>query len=88
MRKKKNLTVMADTQVLEHSVGRGLGHENRLLWRMPHVCELCVSTVAVERHRRESRAVAVESFRKIALRDNSTLFLTFIFQFVFRFFSR
>ena len=50
---------MADTQVLEHSGGSGLDHENRLV---PRVCELCFSTVAVERYRRESGAVTVESF--------------------------
>ena len=55
-------TAMADTQVLEHSEGSGLDHENRLLLRGSHVCGLCLSTVAVERYRRESRAVAVESF--------------------------
>ena len=55
-------TAMADTQVLKHSGGSGLDHENRLRWRVPHVCELCLSTVDVERYRRESRAVAVKSF--------------------------
>ena len=55
-------TAMAETQVLWHSGGTGLGHENRMLWRVPHVCELYVYTVTVERYRRESRAVAAESF--------------------------
>ena len=55
-------TAMADTQLIEHSGGRGLDHENRLLWRVPRGCELCLSTVAVEHYRRESRAVAVGSF--------------------------
>ena len=53
---------MADTQVLEHSGWSGLDHENRLLWRVPRVCELCLPTVAVELYRRESCAVAAESF--------------------------
>ena len=45
-------TAMADTQILEHSGGSGLDHENCLLWRVPHACELCLSTVAVDRYRR------------------------------------
>ena len=53
---------MADTQVLEHSGGSGLDHENRLLCRVPRMCELCLPTVIVECYRRESRPVAVESF--------------------------
>ena len=32
---------------VEHSVRSGLDHGNRLLlWKMPHVCALCISTVA------------------------------------------
>ena len=40
-------TAMADTQLLEHSGGSGLDHDNRLLWRVPRVCELCLSVVVV-----------------------------------------
>ena len=54
--------MMADTLLLEHHGGSGLGHENRLLWRVPRVCELCLPTVVIERYRRKSRAVAVELF--------------------------
>ena len=55
-------TAMAYTQLLEHSGGSGLDHENRLLWRVPCVRELCLPIVVVERYRLESRAMAVESF--------------------------
>ena len=42
-------TVMADTQILEHSGGSGLlAHENRLLRRVPFVHELCLPTVVIE----------------------------------------
>ena len=41
-------TAMADKQVLEHSVGSRLDHENRLLYRVPRDCELCLSTVDVQ----------------------------------------
>ena len=78
-------TVMADTQVLEHSVESGLDNKNRLLWRVTHVCELCLSTVAVKRYRRESRAAAVESFRKLVPRNKSTLLLLYV-SFCFLFF--
>ena len=60
---------IADTQLLEHPGRSGLDHENRLLWRVPRVCELPLSTVVVERYRRESRAVIIES---IPPRPNST----------------
>ena len=57
-----HLTAVADTQLLERSGGSGLDHENRPLWRVPRVCELCLSTIAVERYRGGSSAVVVESF--------------------------
>ena len=48
------------------------------------MCELCPSTVAAERYRRESRASAVEPFLKIAPHKNSTRLLLFVsFSFVF-----
>ena len=53
---------VCNTQVPEHSGGSGLDHESRLRWRVLHVRELCLSIVAVERYRQESRAVVVESF--------------------------
>ena len=51
------------------------------------MCELCPSTVAAERYRRESRASAVEPFLKIAPHKNSTRLLLFVY-FSFVFFSR
>ena len=51
------------------------------------MCELCLSNVAVEGYRRESRAVPVESFRKVAPRKNSTRFLLFVSFFSFFCFS-
>ena len=75
-------TAMVDTQILEHFVGSGLDNENRLVWRVPHVCELCLSTVAVDHCRRESRSVAVESFRKNVTRKMSTLAFCFCYFFL------
>ena len=75
------------TQILlEHSGGSGLGHENRLLWRVPRVCELFLSNVVVERYRRESRAVAVESFWKmhrVYTFDSAAYYFSFFFLFFF-----
>ena len=45
--------------------------------------ELCLFIVAVERYRRESCAAAVESFRKVAPRKNSTRLLLFVSFFPF-----
>ena len=38
-----------------------MDHEKHLLWRVPRVSELCLSSVVVERYRRESGSVTVES---------------------------
>ena len=49
------------------------------------MCELCLSTVAIERYRRESRAVAVESFEKLDRVKNRLGFFLFRFSFGFLF---
>ena len=76
---------MADTQVLEHSGGSGLDHENRLLWGMFRACELCLST-DFERYRWESRDVAVESFIRKCTAYKFDSASSFIFPFFLRFF--
>ena len=77
---------MADTKLLDRSGRSGLDHENRLLCRVPHVRQSCLSTVVVERYLREYSAVAVpESFQKNVPHTKSIRLLLYCFVFVFRF---
>ena len=78
---------MADTKLLDRSGRSGLDHENRLLCRVPHVRQSCLSTVVVERYLREYSAVAVpESFQKNVPHTKSIRLLLYCFVFVFLFF--
>ena len=75
-------TAMADTQLLEHSLGSGLDHENRLLWRVPRVCEVCLSTVAVENHVLW-RLSHSENLHRVQNRLDSASYFSFVFFFLF-----
>ena len=56
-------TPIADTQLLEHSGGSGVDHGDRLLWRVPRLCELCLQPPSLSSAiAGNQRAVAVETF--------------------------